>query len=78
MSLLASVDRPDQTVIAGVELVDAALLLDDGGSVEPDAGLGGDDEPGAQARGDAHSAERPDGACDNADHRCEGSQIQHG
>ena len=78
VTLLAAVDGPDQRVVAGVEFVDAAFLLDDGGPVEPDAGLRGDDQPGAQSGGDAHPAEGPDRAGDDADHRCQRPQIQQG
>ena len=40
-ALLAAVDGPDQGAVGGVELLDAGLLLDDGGTVEPDPCLRG-------------------------------------
>ena len=77
-TLLAAVDRPDQRVVAGVEFRDSAFLLDDGRSVESDAGLRRHDQPGAQTRRDAHPAERSDGARHDPDHRGQGAQIQDG
>ena len=78
MTLFATVDRPDESVVARIEFVDATLLLDHRRPVEPDAGLRGDDQPGTEAGRDAHPAERSDRACHQPDHRRMSSQIQDG
>ena len=77
-ALFAAVDGPDQRVVARVEFLDAGFLFDDGGPVEPDAGLRRHDQTCAQPGGDAHPAEGPDSAGDDSDHRCQRPQIQQG
>ena len=68
---------PDQRAVAGVELLDAGLLLDDRRAVEPDPALGGDDHARAEPGGDADAAERPDRAGDDADDRCVRAELEH-
>lgn len=77
-ALFAAVDGPDERVVARVEFLDAGFLFDDGGPVEPDAGLRRHDQTCAQPGGDTHPAEGPDSAGDDSDHRCQRPQIQQG
>src|SRR6185312_7981119 len=77
-ALLTAVDRPDQGPVGGVELIDARLLLDDRGTVEPDPGLRRDDHVRAQAGRDAHAPDRADWTGDDTDDRSQRTQLQQG
>src|SRR5580692_8114274 len=78
MALLATVDRPDETAVAGIELVDAGLLLDHLGAVQSQARLPRHDDVARKSSSERHSAETPDSTGHHTDDRGVAPQAQDG
>ena len=69
VALFTAHQAPDQMLVAGVQLIDAGLLLDHFRTIQFHPGLGQDHEIAAQPGRDRHAAEATDHAGDDADDR---------
>src|ERR1700722_18635063 len=78
IALLATIDGPDETAVAGIELVDAGPLLDPLGTVQSQARLPRHDDVARKSGSQRHPAEAPDGTGNHTDNRSEAPQGQDG